>query len=131
MYCIDMYTILYDYDLTSAYTTVMAKAGHPDYDKCRKLTHADLAALSDADLIYSYLIIHTKFNFPPETKYPSIPCFVDENCTIFPLRGVAHLTGAEFLLARNQGCEFEFEEIILIPFQKSKMVLMKSNRLNQ
>jgi hypothetical protein len=120
MYGIDSESVWYDYDLVSAYTTVMAAAGHPDYEGFRKISIEELLKFSDTELLYNYLIIQTDFEFPCETKYPSIPCFVDDNCTIFPLTGHGVLTGSEYLLARNQGCKFKIGEIFLIPFNKDK-----------
>lgn len=38
MYGIDKDTTRFDYDLSSAYTTVMSMAGHPDYDQCRLIS---------------------------------------------------------------------------------------------
>lgn len=92
-------------------------AGHPDYEKCQRLTVQELEDLSNEEILYSYLIIHAGFEFRTEVKYPSIPCYVDENCTVYPLRGEAILTGAEYLLAKSQGCNMHFHDIFLIAFK--------------
>lgn len=47
LYRVDMETEcfdsdFFDSDLTSACTTVMKMAGHPDYSKCRRLTYSEL-----------------------------------------------------------------------------------------
>jgi hypothetical protein len=118
MYGVDTKSNWFDYDLTSAYTTVMSMAGHPDYAECRRLSVPELQNMSNYDVLYSYMIIHADFEFPESTKYPSIPCFVDENCTVFPLKGRAVLTGSEYLLAKAQGCNFVFRDLFLIPFKK-------------
>jgi hypothetical protein len=120
MYGIDRNTTWYDYDLTSAYTTVMSRAGHPNYKAYRRLNPEELEKLSKEEVLYSYLTIQADFEFPLKTKYPSIPCFVDENCTIFPLQGKCILTGAEYLLAKSQGCKFNIENVHFIPFSKSE-----------
>ena len=120
MYGIERETLWYDYDLTSAYTSVMSLAGDPAYELQRRLTKKELGKLSADEILYSYLIIHTDFEFPSGTKYPSIPCFVDENCTVFPLTGSAVLSGAEYLLAKSQGCKFKMKDINIIPFRKSE-----------
>jgi hypothetical protein len=119
MYGIDNDTTWYDYDLTSAYTTVMSMAGHPEYSALKRLTHTELGKLSRFEILYSYLIIHADFEFLPETKYPSIACFVDESCTIFPTQGSCVITGSEYLLALKQGCKFVFKTINFIPFKES------------
>jgi len=116
MYGIDRTTVWYDYDLTSAYTTVMALIGQPDYKNYRRMSISELEQLSRDEILYSYVIINTDFEFPSDTKYPSIPCYVDENCTIFPLRGKGVLTGAEYLLAKIQGCKLQIKDIHYLPF---------------
>lgn len=120
MFGIDRDTEWFDYDLTSAYTTVMSMAGHPEYEACRRLNAGELISLSNVDKLFSYLIIYADFEFPSGTKYPSIPCFVDENCTVYPLKGSCVLTGAEYLLAMEQQCNLKIHDIIYIPFKKSE-----------
>ena len=124
-YGIEKETVWYDYDLTSAYTTIMSMAGHPDYDSLTRLTPDDLKGMSDEDVLYSYLIIRAEFEFPQDTKYPSIPCYVNENCTVYPLSGQCIITGSEYLLAQKQGCKFVFEDVYIIPFQKSEYKELK------
>lgn len=120
MYGIDRETVWFDYDLTSAYTTAMAMAGHPDYNAYRRISECELTKMSKDEILYSYLILQVDFDFPPTVKYPSIPCFVDENCTIYPVRGSGVITGSEYLLAQSQGCRLKIHEIHLIPFTPSK-----------
>ena len=107
----------YDYDLTSAYTTVLYQLGQPDYANIVKLTEDELLQLSDEDLLYSYTIIKCQFNFPGNVKFPSIPVYVDETTTVYPLNGSAVITGAEYILARNQGCSINKLEIYQISYQ--------------
>ena len=95
-------------------------AGHPEYDRCKRLTVDELNCLSRSEVLYSYLIINASFQFPTGTKYPSIPCYVDENCTVYPLTGHCVLTGSEYLLAISQGCQFEIEDVIYTPFKSSE-----------
>jgi len=107
----------FDYDLVSAYTTVLFKAGHPDYKTGVRASKEDLKQMSIDYLINSYTIIKCNFKFPENIKYPSIPVYVDETSTVYPLEGEGSvLTGTEYLLAKAQGCEFEIEEIYTIPF---------------
>jgi hypothetical protein len=109
-----------DYDLTNAYTTILSMAGHPDYENCFRLTLAALQTMSKKDILFSYLIIHAEFEFPIETKYPSIPCFIDENCTVYPLKGKCVITGAEYLLALSQKCKLKINDIYYTPFKESE-----------
>lgn len=98
----------------------MSMAGHPDYESCHRLTVDELLKMSKKDVLYSYLIIRADFEFPALTKYPSIPCYVDETCTVYPLQGSCVITGAEYLLALSQKCRFNYSEIYLIPFTNSE-----------
>lgn len=120
MFGIDRETIWYDFDLTSAYTTVMSLAGHPEYEKCSRLTVTELNRMSKEEILYSYLIINAEFEFPEDTKYPSIPCYVDENCTVYPLSGTCILTGPEYLLAKSQKCRLKISDIYCTPFKTSE-----------
>ena len=95
----------------------MSMAGHPDYDGYKRLTEKDLQQLSTNELLYSYIIMSADFDFPSGTKYPSIPCYVDESCTIFPLKGSCVLTGAEYILAKSQGCNLHLHDIHYVPFK--------------
>lgn len=124
MYGIDRKVEWFDYDLISAYTTVMSMAGHPAYDKYRVIKLSEFKNLSNEEVLFSYTIIQTSFEFPKETKYPSIPCFVDENCTIFPLKGTAIITGAEYILALEQGCNFSIKSIHQIPFSNPEQSII-------
>gem|GEM_PF-1417762 len=118
MYGIDRDTHWYDYDLTSAYTTVMSSAGHPVYEQCRQIKEYELKKMSKAEILYSYLIIKADFEFKDTVKYPSIPCYIDATSTVYPLKGSCILTGAEYLLAKSQRCKFTIHAIYHIPFSK-------------
>lgn len=82
------------------------------------MTVKDLEEMKTEEILFSYVIMQGKFKFPKETKYPSIPCYVDENTTVYPLNGECVLTGAEYLLAKNKGCKIELTEINYLPFLK-------------
>lgn len=119
MYGSDDDTVWYDYDLVSAYTTVMALMGDPDYTRQKTLSESELNSMKKLEILYSYLIINCKFKFPDTVKYPSIGCFVkEEDTSVYPLKGSALITGSEYLLAQSQGCEFEILEVNYIPFKK-------------
>lgn len=125
MYGVDTVTNWIDYDLVSAYTTAMACLGNPVYKNLKEFKGTseqiaqDLSTFTDQDLIYNYFIIEAGFSFPEHTKFPSIPCFVDDTTTVYPLTGDSFLTGPEYVAAKNQGCTFKIEQAIMIPFEKS------------
>lgn len=56
------------------------------------------------------------FEFKPNIKYPSIPCYIDETTTVYPVKGKGIITGSEYILARNQGCKFNMHYIYYLPF---------------
>jgi hypothetical protein len=77
-----------------------------------------------------YLIINGSFKFPSNVKYPSIPCYIDEASTIYPLEGSCLLTGPEFIVARNQGCEFKVKSSFYIPPTTEKTTDYKNKNKN-
>ena len=121
MYGVDRESIWYDYDLTSAYTTILFKAGDPDYLSGGRLTPEELLKLSDKELLFSYLIIKCDFEFPVGIKYPSIPVYLDGSSCVYPRKGEGILTGAEYILARSQGCKLKIMDIYHIPFSKNDL----------
>jgi len=98
----------------------MAMMGNPDYKKGRVISRTELKSLSDEELLYSYVIINCTFLFPKNTMFPSIPCYIDDVTTIYPLEGEAVLTGSEYLIAQKQGAVIEVKEVYYIPFEKIK-----------
>jgi hypothetical protein len=107
--------VWYDYDLVSAYTTGMTDLSLPAYSEGKMILYDEIEKWSDDQLLQGYLIIYTNFKFSNGVKYPSIPCYVDENTTVYPLEGTCLITGPEYLLARNQGCVFDVKTIYFIP----------------
>jgi hypothetical protein len=141
MYGTDEQTIWYDYDLISAYTTAMADLGLPAYQLGELVSEEDFyeligSSLDQKDvkptklknLLEDYYIINATFTFPKKVKYPSIPCYIDETTTIYPLSGSCLLTGPEYILAISQGCEIRIKSIFSIP---SAYNSEKNNRNNQ
>jgi hypothetical protein len=109
---------------------VLSAAGNPVYSEGKVLSSFEFSLMSDYELLYSYIVIKCDFEFPDNVKFPSIPCYVDDTTTVYPRVGEAVLTGAEYILARNQKCTFAFHEIYLIPFETTKDKLKeKENRL--
>jgi hypothetical protein len=95
----------------------MCLLGDPDYLKMRRCKEAEIKRMKDNELIFSYTMIIASFSFPDNVKYPSIPCKVDEGTTVYPLNGKGYLTGAEYVLAKSQGCEMKILEAVVIPFK--------------
>lgn len=118
MYGVDDTTRWFDYDLVSAYTTVMSVVGEPDYKNTKELKGDQLKNMADSELINSFTVISGKFEFPKLVKYPSIPVKLNEDITVYPLKGDCVITGIEYVLARNQGCKFQNIKVINTPFGK-------------
>lgn len=103
----------------------MAHLSLPDYAKGRLVTPDEVETMTEKDLLKGYLILRGKFSFSSNVKYPSIPCFVDDTTTVYPLNGECNLTGPEYLLAKNQGCKISILSAFFIPpAQKIKRVGM-------
>jgi hypothetical protein len=78
-------------------------------------------------------VLSVIFEFDKDkVKYPSIPCNIDEDTTVYPLKGECVITGLDYLVAKNQGCNITIKEIFYIPFEKdpeikSEDVIAKMN----
>ena len=68
-------------------------------------------------ILTSFVIYKVTFQFPPDTKYPSIPVYIDKTTTVYPLEGTALLTGVEYILAHRQGCDLKVAYAVVIPFK--------------
>lgn len=108
----------YDYDLTSAYTTVMSILGHPDTEKAVRVFNKTVENMSADVLIYNYIILEVTYKFDKKTKYPCIPTRVDDNVDIYPLEGSSTITGLEYLVAKSMGCHLVVKDGIMIPFKR-------------
>lgn len=106
-----------DYDLTSAYTTIMSILGDPDYSKARRIFNKTVESMDANDLLLNYLVIEVDFVFPLSVKYPSIPTRVDDDMDIYPLKGTSIITGSEYLVAKSMGCRLYVKEGVIIPFK--------------
>src|SRR5947209_11284219 len=105
----------------------MAMLGNPDYSRATVISVEDFLKLTQEEILYSYTIIKRKFDFPSATKYPSIPCYLDETTTVYPLEGECLLTGAEYLLAKTQECNIKIDEVFMVPFSS---ILIKNGSKN-
>jgi hypothetical protein len=115
MYGTDKITKWYDYDLTSAYTTAMAALTLPDYFAGNIMKEEDFKKKTVDDLLVGYYIVFVSFTFHDKVKYPSIPVYIDKTSTVYPKSGSAYLTGTEYLLAKNQGCDLTFKAAYYVP----------------
>lgn len=110
-----------DYDLTSAYTTIMSILGDPDYEKAARIFNKTVEEMNDSDLLLSYIVLEVDFNFPKDVRYPSIPTRVDDDVDIYPLKGTSYITGSEYLVAKSMGCRLYVKDGVIIPFKNRKI----------
>ena len=105
----------FDYDLVSAYTSGMSHLSFPHYPAATLVNPDEIEKWSEEDLLKGYIILNGTFKFPDNTKYPSIPCYIDKTTTVYPLFGTCLLTGPEYILAKNQGCSINIISAFYIP----------------
>ena len=86
----------YDYDLVSAYTSVMSLLGHPDMEKAGRIYDKKVKTMTLEEIMLNYVVLDVVFKFPKGTKYPCIPTRVDDNVDIYPLVGRSIITGCEY-----------------------------------
>jgi hypothetical protein len=73
--------------------------------------------MSAFDLINNYIVMKVNFEFPLETKFPSLPCSVSDELFCYPLKGETIITGLEYHIAKTQGCDFKsISDIYKVPF---------------
>jgi hypothetical protein len=110
--------VWYDYDLTSAYTTVMYGLLNPNYVGASIISKNTFFKEIEKDkswLLNSYFAIKCSFQFPKNVNYPCLPCNYDSDNTVYPLQGQGVYTGSEILAALNLGCTLNIKEIFRIP----------------
>jgi hypothetical protein len=110
--------IWYDYDLTSAYTTIMYGLSNPNYKSSSFINEEKFIEEINKDktwLLKSYFAIKCSFSFPKSVHYPCLPCNYDSDNTIYPLKGEGVYTGSEILAALNLGCAIKIIECFKIP----------------
>jgi hypothetical protein len=110
--------IWYDYDLTSAYTTIMYGLANPIYNKGKFITSDKFFKEFNKDnefLLKNYFAIKCSFKFPNSVNYPCLPCNYDSENTIYPLNGKGVYTGSEILAALNLKCAINIEEVFMVP----------------
>lgn len=99
-----------DFDLAGAYTTGLVDLRHLDYDNYRFTR--DLNDFIGHVLGFAYV----EFNFPENTKYPSLPVRGSNDGLFYPLNGFSYCTAPEIEVALNLGCDIEIKHGVIIPW---------------
>ncbi|MEH6727830.1 MAG: DNA polymerase [Hyphomicrobiales bacterium] len=100
-----------DIDLSGAYTTAMAAIKYPDWQNLEETTDIDVLARSDA-----LCIARVGFCFPEDVRFPSLPVRAGDYGLIYPMEGVSYCTGAELVVAINQGALIKVENGLYVPW---------------
>jgi hypothetical protein len=110
---------LVDVDLKSAYTTALALIRIPDWGAARQTKNlADLAIVENA-MTFAFV----KFKFSDDARFPCLPVRASSNRgLVFPLEGQSWCTGAEIVVALDQGAEVEPLTAWRIEWQAGNMI---------
>jgi hypothetical protein len=102
----------FDWDLKGAYTTALAMFRELDWARTERTTDLNrLAVLDEATFA------RVKFEFPPGTRFPSLPVDADPHGLIYPLSGESCATGPELAVALAQGAAITVIEGVYIPWR--------------
>lgn len=95
----------------------MSILGCPVTEKAVRIYNKTVLDMDDEKLILNYISLDVEFKFPKDIKYPSIPTRVDDNIDIYPLEGRSTITGSEYLVAKEMGCDLFVKDGVMIPFE--------------
>jgi hypothetical protein len=95
----------------------MCVLGDPQLDKAARIYKNIVENMSERELMFNYIVLDVDFNFPQDTKYPSIPTRVDNDVDIYPIEGRSIITGPEYLTAKSMGCKLRVRSGVIIPFK--------------
>ena len=98
-------TPAFDWDLKGAYTSALAMFRQLDWSNTEHTT--DLSRLAVLDVV---TFARVRFQFPPGTRFPSLPVDGGDYGLIYPLSGESCATGPELLVALGQGATIEVVE---------------------
>lgn len=103
----------FDYDLTSAYTSLMSIMGTPDYSRAFRFntwnSPSTLAKFKrdfmDNKFVFNcFSVFKVEFEFPVDRLYPNLPVHLSKDLTIYPSQGISCCTGLELKVAIDNGC---------------------------
>ena len=107
----------FDYDLTSAYPSVMSMVGYPEWDKLQSLRNTnELLSFKPVDLV----VANIDFEFPKSVKFPTLP-IRQEGGLIFPYKGNTTTHISEILVAKKLGAKIKMIEGRYVPSKRHKL----------
>ena len=101
--------IWYDFDLSAAYSTAMARLQMPDWKNLKP--NLDVNSYT-ADVLG---LARVTFKFPDDTRFPCLPVRSD-NGLIFPLSGESYAGSPEIQLAVELGADVEIQNGLIVPW---------------
>ena len=103
--------IWYDYDLTSAYPSVMTLIGYPIWEEIKLIKDtAELLSLRHTDLA----VANVSFEFPDAARFPCLPVRTDGGL-VFPRNGNTTAHVSEILVAAALGAKIKLVEGRVVP----------------
>ena len=102
----------FDWDLKGAYTSALAMFRQLDWSGTEH--PIDLSRLAVLDAV---AFARVKFQFPPGTRFPSLPVDAGDYGLIYPLSGESCATGPELVVALGQGATIQVVEGVVVPWQ--------------
>lgn len=101
----------FDYDLRGAYTTGLVDLRPIDYAASFE-TRRVRDFLGDV-MGFAWIV----FEFPPRTRYPSLPVRSESRGLIYPLRGESYCTAPEISVAVAQGAKIKIRRGVVFPWE--------------
>ena len=101
-----------DWDLKGAYTSALAMFRQLDWSATEHTN--DLSRLAALDVV---TFARVKFQFPPGTRFPSLPVDADDYGLVYPLSGESCATGPELVVALGQGATIQVIEGVVVPWR--------------
>ncbi len=101
-----------DFDLSSAYPTAMSLIGLPDWHGIHDCKDVDAYTATTLGFV------EVKFEFPVDTRYPSLPVRT-ENGLIFPLQGESYCSAPELVVAKSLGAKLTILHGVIVPTDPS------------
>ena len=121
--------VWYDYDLSGAYSTVMAALRPVDHARGREELDPDAYGIDDMGLAW------ITFEFPPGTRFPCIPVRGSSDALFFPLSGSeadqVYVASPEIFLARRLGARVTIIQGKKWPWKSETRVFESFTRLVQ
>jgi hypothetical protein len=104
-------TVYNDFDLAGAYTTGLVDLRYIDFENFK-------VSLDPQEFVGHVLgFAYVKFEFPKETRFPSLPVRNKDNGLIYPLTGFSYCTAPEIEVALNLGCNIKIMYGVIIPWR--------------